>query len=197
MTTQRPALALAAALAAADLGCASARPDTTFHEVPKGLVHVVFTGIAEAPLEELSGREAVALRDKVTAEHARTYLQEGHVAWFFHAFDEDQLIFFVARWDPADIIGGTYHVLARYDVRRTRRTERALGVADEIAEYERGIGRVRAGMSLQEIEAILGKPGQVIQLGPVGAFDYLYPDLCVRFLEGRAAHLWPPDRCKP
>lgn len=178
------------------LGCAHAGPDTTFHVVPKGLVHVVFTGVDEAPLEELSSKQAIALHDKVRAEHQRTAAQEGHVAWFFHAFDADQLIFFVARWDPGDVIGGTYHVLTRYEVRRTRRVERALGVADEIAEYERGIGPVHAGMSLQEVEAQRGRPETVIQLGPYGAFDYVYPDVCVRFLEARAAHVWPPERCQ-
>jgi hypothetical protein len=188
----RPLLALPLLAA---LGCAHG-PDTTFHVVPKGLVHVVFTGVDAAPLEELSGREAIALHDKVTAEHARTAREEGHVAWFFHAFDADQLIFFVARWEPGDVIGGTYHVLTRYEVRRTRKSERALGVADEIAEYERGIGPVHAGMSLQEVEATRGRPELVYPLGPFGAFDYVYPDVCVRFLEGRAAHVWPPDRCQ-
>jgi hypothetical protein len=177
------------------LGCAHAGPDTTFHEVPKGLVHVVFTGVDEAPLEELSAREAIALHAKVKAERARTAQQEGHVAWFFHAFDADQLIFFVARWEPGEPLGGTYHVLTRYEVRRTRKVEKALDVADEIAEYERGIGPVHAGMSQQEVEAQRGRPETVIELGPVGAFDYVYPDVCVRFLEGRAAHVWAPERC--
>lgn len=189
MSLGRRSLALALLL-----GCAH-RPDTTFHVVPKGLVHVVFTGVDEAPLEELTGKQAVALHDKVRAEHARTATEDGHVAWFFHAFDRDQLIFFVARWDPADVVGGTYHVLTRYEVRRTRKLERALDVADEIAEYERGIGTVHAGMSLQEVENQRGRPETVVPLGPFGAFDYVYPDLCVRFLEGRAAHVWPPDRC--
>lgn len=192
MTTRR-SLALALLLAT---GCAHTQHGT-FHEVPKGLVHVVFSGVAESPLQTISGREAIALRDKVVAEHERTYLQEGHVAWFFHGFDDEHLIFLVARWDAAELVGGTYHVISRYEVNRSRRIERALGVADEIAEYERGVGKVHAGMSLPEVEALRGKPGAVIQLGPVGAFDYVYDDLCVRFLEGRAAHLWPPDRCKP
>lgn len=190
--------ALVPGLAALTLACASARPDGgLLHVVPKGLVHVVFTGIAEAPLQELSGREALALHEKVDAELKRTYRDEGHVAWFFHAFDEDDLFFIVARWHAGAVSGGTYEVFTRYEVRRTRRIERALGVADEIAAYERGIGQVRAGMSLAEVEAARGKPEEVVQLGPVGSFDYVYPDLCVRFLEGRAAHLWAPDRCRP
>jgi hypothetical protein len=192
-----PALRCASGLLALALACASARHDGQLHVVPKGLVHVVFTRIAEAPREELSAREAIALREKIEAERARTYRDEGHVAWFFHAFDDDDLVFIVARWQPGEVIGGTYEAIARYEVRRTARIERALGVADEIAEYERGVGRVHAGMSHAEVEAARGKPDAVIQLGPFGAFDYIYPDLCVRFLEGRAAHLWAPDRCRP
>lgn len=191
------ARALIGLIVAAGLGCAGTRASSGFHEVPQGLVHVVFTEVDVAPLEELSGREAVKLREKVAAEHRRTYLDEGHVAWFFHGFDEEQLYFFVARWEPGDIVGGTYHVLTRYEVRRTRRVERALGVADDIAEYERGAGGLRAGMSQQEVEAARGVPERVIQLGPWGAFDYVYKDICVRFLEGRAAHLWEPSRCAP
>lgn len=187
--------ALLASLAVTLAGCAGSRSGT-LHEVPKGLVHVVFTGLDEAPSDQLSGREAVKLRDKIDEEHRRTYLDDGHAAWFFHAFDEDELYFIVARWEGGDVVGGTYHVLTRYEVRRTRRIEKALGVADEIAEYERGVGKVRAGMSLHEVQDLRGAPDHVIQLGPVGAFDYVYKDLCVRFLEGRAAHLWPAESCR-
>lgn len=193
MNRRSPA-ALVLSLACA---CASARPDERLHEVPKGLVHVIFTGIAEAPLEPLSGREAVALQTRVQAELERTVREEGHVAWFFHAFDHDDLFFILARWNSGERVGGTYEVFARYEVPRSRRTERMLGVAEEIAEYERGIGKVRAGMSLAEVEAVRGPPDDLVQLGPVGAFDLLYPDLCIRFLEGRAAHLWSPERCQP
>ena len=190
--------AVASALAVLALACATAHPAVGhLHVVPKGLVHVVFRGIAEAPLVELSGREAIALQKKIAEELRRTYGDEGHVAWFFHAFDEDDLIFIVARWRDGEVLGGTYEVFTRYQVRRTRRIEQALGVADEIAAYERGVGPVRAGMSQAEVEAAHGKPDAVIQLGPFGAFDYVYPDLCVRFLEGRAAHLWAPERCRP
>lgn len=163
--------------------------------VPKGLVHVTFTGLDEAPLEHISGREAIALHAKVKSEAARTAREDGHVAWFFHAFDSEELIFFVARYEQGPTTG-TYHVLTRYEVRRTARVERALGVADEIAEYERGVGPVHAGMSMQEVEAARGKPDKVVPLGPWGAYDYVYPDVCVRILEGRAAHVWPAERCK-
>lgn len=192
--TTRP-LALALALALAGPGCA--HEHGAFREVPKGLVHVVFKDIAGSPLQELSGREAIALRDLIAAERERTYLQEGHVAWFFHGFDDEHLIFLVAHWHPAEVVGGAYHVLSRYEVPRSRRLERALDVADLIADYEKGAGKVRAGMSQQEVEARRGKPETVIQLGPFGAFDYIYDDLCVRFLEGRAAHLWKPEQCRP
>lgn len=185
-----------AALAFALAGCATAPDSGRMHEVPKGLVHVVFTGFESAPLESISGREALELQTRAREELQRTIRDEGHVAWFFHGFDDDDLVFILARWNPGERIGGTYEVFARYHVPRSRRLERRLGVADEIAEYERGIGPVHAGMSLQEVEAQRGRPETVIQLGPYGAFDYVYPDVCVRFLEARAAHVWPPERCQ-
>lgn len=194
---QVPAALALVLVVLASVACAGGRRDGRLHEIPKGLVHVVFTGFADAPLESLSAREAVALQMKVREEFTRTARDEGHVAWFFHAFDDDDLIFILARWNSGERIGGTYEVFARYDVPRSRRTERLLGVADEIAEYERGVGKVRAGMSLAEVEAVRGPPDELVQLGPVGAFDILYPDLCVRFLAGRAAHLWAPERCRP
>ncbi|MBZ5714027.1 hypothetical protein [Nannocystis pusilla] len=42
-----------------------------------------------------------------------------------------------------------------------------------------------------------GEPEQLVELGPVGAFDLIDPDPCVRLLDGRAAHLWSPERCRP
>ncbi|WP_434421567.1 hypothetical protein [Nannocystis pusilla] len=189
---KRSSLALALLAGA----CATNPDGGRLHEIPKGLVHVVFTGIDTAPREDLSWREALRLQERAREELQRTARDEGHVAWFFHAFDEDDLIFILARWQPGQL-GGTYEVTARYSVPRTRRGERMLGVADEIAEYERGVGKIHAGMSLAEVEAVRGKPDQLVELGPFGAFDIIYPDLCVRFLKGRAAHLWSPERCQP
>ncbi|MDC0673644.1 hypothetical protein [Nannocystis radixulma] len=186
---------LPAALAFALCACASG--SGRMHEIPKGLVHVTFRGFESAPRETLSGREAIDLQNKAREEMQRTIRDDGHVAWFFHGFDDDDLVFILARWDPGERIGGTYEVFARYHVSRGRRLERLLGVADEIAEYEKGVGKVRAGMSLADVEALRGKPERLVELGPVGAFDLIYPDLCVRFLEGRAAHLWSPERCQP
>lgn len=192
----KPALAALALALFVHAAAACASTDGRLHVVPKGLARVTFVGFDAAPVESLSGREAVALQMKTREEFTRTARDEGHVAWFFHAFDDDRLVFVLASWRSHERLGGTYEVFARYDVPRSRRTERMLGVADEIAEYERGVGKLRAGMSLSEVEAVRGAPDEVIRLGPPGAFDVLYPDLCVRFLEGRAAHLWPPERCR-
>ncbi|MDC0722384.1 hypothetical protein [Nannocystis bainbridge] len=178
-------------------GACATQPDRgRWREIPKGLVHVVFTGIDAAPSESIGWREAVDLQNKAREELQRTVREEGHVAWFFHAFDDDDLVFILARWHAGGL-GGTYEVFTRYLVPRGRRGERMLGVADEIAEYERGVGKVRAGMSLADVETVRGKPDKLVELGPFGAFDVVYPDLCVRFLEGRAAHLWSPERCQP
>jgi hypothetical protein len=67
----------------------------------------------------------------------------------------------------------------------------------EIREYETGQAGVRAGMSPAEVEAIKGKPTEVNELGPFGAFDWRYADVCVRFLENRVAFTRELRACGP
>ena len=187
------------ALACLVLACATATPpDESIaderHVIPQGLVHVGFRDLDTAPLERIPLREALRLRDVVEHERLITSRDPNHRAWFFHAFDRRTLEFFVARWQPLRQ-GGTYTAERRILVRRSDHAARALAVDDTIAGYEQGRGDLRAGMSAADVERRRGLPQQVIQLGPVGAFDHVYPDLCVRFLSGRVAHLWPRAAC--
>jgi hypothetical protein len=171
-----------------------AAPPNGRHVVPHGLVHVSFRGIDAVAAEVLPLHEAVTLRAAVLTAYETTHRDPDHRAWFFHAFDRSTLVFFVARWQPL-AHGGIYTAERRIVVRRDARTESALEVADIIAQYEHGSGNLRAGMTPEEVERRRGKPPQVQQLGPVGSFDYLYPDLCARFLDNRVAHLWPRTSC--
>lgn len=171
-----------------------AAPPDGRHIVPQGLVHVSFRGIDAVAAEVLSLHEALDLRAAVLTALETTRRDPGHRAWFFHAFDRSTLVFFVARWQPLTQ-GGIYTAERRIVVRRDARTESALEVAGVIAEYEQGAGNLRAGMTREEVERRRGPPPQVQELGPVGSFDYLYPDLCARFLNNRVAHLWPRTAC--
>lgn len=166
------------------------------HVIPQGLVHAAFAGEATAPRERLALRDALAVRDAVELSYRTTYKDRDHRKWFFHAFDRRFLEFQVARWLPREL-GSLYIVERRIFVRRDRRSVAALDVADRIAEYEHGTGDLRAGMTPEEVTRRRGPPEHVQQLGPFGSFDFVYADRCVRFLDGRAAHLWPRASCIP
>jgi len=175
---------------------ASDSTDPDRHVIPQGLVHVAFTGEDSAPRERLALRDALVVRDATELAYRTTHRDSGHRKWFFHAFDRRFLEFQVARWQPRDL-GGTYVVERRIFVRRDRRATAALAVADRISEYEHGTGDLRAGMTPEEVTRRRGPPEHVQQLGPFGSFDFIYTDLCVRFLDGHAAHLWPRASCIP
>jgi predicted esterase len=159
------------------------------HVIPQGLVHVKFTGTETAPLADTSADEAARIRERAEIAYRETYRDSGHRRWFFDAFDTRFLFFFIARWTPDARLGGTYAAERRYRVPRTPGAERALGVSDAIRQYEVGDQGVKAGMSVTEVEAVLGKPAQRRELGPVGSFDYSYPAACVRFLGFKVAHV--------
>ncbi len=166
------------------------------HVIPQGLVHVAFAGEDTAPRERLTLRDALAVRDAIELSYRTTYQDRDHRKWFFHAFDRRFLEFQVARWLPREL-GSLYIVERRIFVRRDRRSVAALDVADRIAEYEQGAGDLRAGMTPEEVTRRRGPPEHVQQLGPFGSFDFVYADRCIRFLDGRAAHLWPRASCVP
>ncbi|MEZ4453697.1 MAG: hypothetical protein R3B09_29855 [Nannocystaceae bacterium] len=163
--------------------------------VPKGLVHVRFDGVDEAPQRPLSWQEAARQREGIDAARVGAATVAGHRRWFFHAFDRATLVFFIARWEPQEPSGGVYHAESVILVQRSKEAERALEVDEALREYETGRAGLRAGMRPEEVEAQHGAPTSVQELGPFGSFDYLYADVCVRFLDGRVAHLWAPQQC--
>lgn len=192
-------LALAALLILITPACDPADtrpPDAGRHIIPQGLVHVSFRDLDTAPVERLPLHEALTVRAAATRDHETYYQEPGHRLWFFHAFDRRTLVFIVARWQPLHH-GGIYTAERRIHVRRDRHSVLALDVAGTIAQYERGTGDLRAGMTPADVERRRGPPEQVNQLGPFGSFDYIYPDLCARFLDARVARLWPRSACLP
>jgi hypothetical protein len=165
------------------------------HVIPNGLVHVVLVGFDEAPAIELEAADARARQDDLERRLKDTYRDPNHERWFFHAFDAREMEFVIAKWEPHAPVGGRYVAVQRIRVARSPDAERALLVADVIKQYEQGEGGVRAGMTPEEVRAAKGAPNQEQQLGPFGAFDWIYPDQCVRFLQGRVAHVWEASRC--
>jgi hypothetical protein len=164
--------------------------------LPNGLVHVVLVGFDTAPALDLDAARAAARRDAVTERYRTTYLDTGHEKWFFHAFDDRELVFVVARWEPRSPSGGRYIATQRLRVARSTASVRTLGLEETIREYEVGTGGLRAGMNPDEVRAVKGPPLGENQLGPFGAFDWVYDDLCVRFLEGRVSDVRTRDRCR-
>lgn len=167
------------------------------HFLPNGLVHVVLEGFDDAPATALSTEAAVSRRDAVERRFGDTYLEPGHERWFFHAFDDRELVFVVARWEPRRPVGGRYVGVERIRVARVPAAERALGAAETIREYDVGSAGVKADMTANEVEVVKGKPERVLQLGPFGAFDWIYADQCVRFLGERVARVGERGACAP
>ncbi|MCA9637999.1 MAG: hypothetical protein KC420_18350 [Myxococcales bacterium] len=195
--------ALALALAVAASGCTGPKGQVSDNPepaaagarqvIPQGLVHVGFVDVDAAPAKTFPWRDAAALRDEIN--RGQVGGEAGHLRWFFHAFDRRHMWFFIGRYEPREPVGGVYRAERQVIVRRSRAAELGLGVAATIAGYERGQVGLRAGMSPEEVEARHGAPQQVIQLGPFGAFDYIYADICVRFLENQASHILARELC--
>lgn len=69
----------------------------------------------------------------------------------------------------------------------SQEAEDGLGVSGIIKLYEVGKHGIKAGMTEEEVVAILGKPKSVNELGPLGSFDYFYDGVNIRFLDFKVA----------
>jgi hypothetical protein len=167
------------------------------HVIPNGLVHVTLVGFDDAETATLDPDDAVKRKREVERRFAATYRDDGHERWFFHAFDARELVFVIARWERHEPVGGSYVATKRIVVPRSDDAERDLGVDATIRQYEHATGGVKAGMNTDEVRAARGDPEREQPLGPWGAFDWVYPDACVRFLGNRVAHVWSRDACVP
>jgi hypothetical protein len=165
------------------------------HVVPNGLVEVRLEDFDLVSYLDVDLHTAVQTREAVEAEFDASYGLVGHPRWFFHAFDQENLDFIVARFEPTERDHSRYVAQRRLRVKRTKEAEVALGVADVVAEYEVGTSGVKAGMSPREVGAIAGRAYTRRPLGPPGAYELKYASLCVQYLEGRVAHVWSKDQC--
>ena len=165
------------------LGCEEeAVKENKKYSIPSGLVGVRFEAIEKVSIEDI---------DLSKLQKLRSEAEDKNLRWFFKEFDRDNLLFHVAKYVPNPVPfkrpWGTYVVQKIYRIKRSKKSEKELGVSGTIDLYETGAHGIKAGMSEKEVVARLGKPEKIIQLGPFGAFDYLYDDIQVRFLEYRVA----------
>lgn len=165
------------------------------HLVPNGLPNVTLEDFDKVAFVDADLHEAVQTRRAIDVELERTQKLPEHRRWFFYAFDRNHLDFVVARYFPTGKKGGRYVAEHRLRVRRTGDAEHALLVADTVRQQELGDRGVKVGMARRQVEAKLGRASREQALGSAGAFDMLYPSLCVRFVDNRVAHVWQRARC--
>jgi hypothetical protein len=176
-------------------GCASTPPPAERHIVPPSLVHVALEDFDIVSFLDVDLHTAIQTREAVESEFESAYGKKGHPRWFFHAFDGKNLDFVVARFEPRDATRPRYVAQRRLRVKRSREAERALGVAEVVREYEIGTRGVKAGMSRREVTGVVGRPQSWIPRADPGSFDLLYPSFCVRFTNGKVAHVRRRDEC--
>jgi hypothetical protein len=173
------------------VGCAPARSlPVDRHVVPKAMAGVSLENFDAVSQVDVDLYTAVQTREAVESEFRSTYGKRGHQRWFFHAFDVANLDFVVARYEPTTKTRLRYVAERRIRVRRSREAERELGVMDVVFEYNSGARMVKPGMSRRDVVRLAGRAEMERPLGEVGAFDMKYPAFCVRFLEGKVAHVW-------
>lgn len=109
----------------------------------------------------------------------------------FRAFDDGHLHFSLARLVRNPEKGrrpwARLTVIRRLRVARSIDAENRLDVRTIVEDYERPRRGIRAGMSPEAVKRALGQPTRTEQLGPVGSFDFIYPNRRVRFLGGKVA----------
>jgi hypothetical protein len=193
-------MAIAVAVLPCSAGCASSSsraPVVDRHVVPNGLVQVSLVDFEIVSFIDIDLHTAVQTREAVESEFNTAYGKTGHPRWFFHAFDQTNLDFVVARFEPKDSLRPRYVAERRLRVKRTREAERALGVTAVVREYEIGTRGVKAGMSRRDVIKVAGRAESEKQLGPQGAFDMRYVAFCVRFVDSKVAHIWRREQCTP
>lgn len=189
--------AIAACAIASVSGCAttSSRTNLDRYVVPNRLVNAELEEFDIVSFVDIDLHTAVQTREAVDTEFHRAYGRAGHLRWFFHAFDDKNLDFVVARFEPGDGGAARYVAQRRLRVQRTREAERALGVNAVLAEHEIGTAGVKAGMSHRQVTSILGDAEARVPRSEAGSFDLLYGTVCVRITRERVEHVWRRDLC--
>lgn len=120
------------------------------HVLPNGLSHVVLEDFEVVSFLDVDLHTAVQTREAVESEFGARYGQTGHLRWFFHAFDDSNLDFIVARYAPKDSTCPRYVAERRLRVRRSPEAEQALGVMYAVRQDDSGrrsVKPVKTGMA--------------------------------------------------
>jgi hypothetical protein len=152
--------------------------------VPQALIGVSFKGIDTAKADSKTLAQAAALKDTIDKEHKEHYTEDGHRAWFFHAFDKHHLYFFVARYhvECENMLGCLEYIVEKMiRVPRTAAALEKLEVKDKVDLYEKGVQGIRGGMTRDEVTALLGEPESEVPLQLFGSFRLFYPGLTITF----------------
>lgn len=178
-------------------GCAeSSRPTEPRHFVPSTIAPVALLDFDLVSFVDVDLHTAVQTREAVESEFGKHYGLPGHPRWFFHSFDQHNLDFVVARYEPTDARASRYVAQRRLRVKRTPEAERALGVSDVVREYEVGGARgVKAGMTRREATRRLGRAESERPLTSPSATEVRYSAACVVYVDDKVARVWPRDVC--
>jgi hypothetical protein len=177
-------------------GCHASQPKVVDrHVVPKSLANVSLVNFESVASVDVDLHTAVQTREAVESEFKTTYGRTGHPRWFFHAFDVANLDFIVARYEPTMATPSRYVAERRIRVRRSSEAERELGVMEVVFSYERSTRGLKVGMLRKDVVKVVGRPETERPLSRPGSFDMRYPAFCVRFVEGKVAHVWRREQC--
>jgi len=185
----RPPLLVIAAFGA----CGSATHLTT---VPVGLT---LENETAAPTVQLSLDAAIARRDELRADDPPPGIQRGERAWFFRAYDDDQLVFLEGSYHPYDDPRptkrvGRYQIERRVIVPRSERALDALGVRAEVEMREDGVCGIRVGMTSIEVRERLGEPTAVTYPQAFGCVNEDYGGVHVDMCQDAVRHV-SAERC--
>lgn len=124
-------------LSAGPAGCATTPPPVDRHVLPATLTSVTLEDFEGVGGQDVDVHTAVQTRDAVESEFSRGYGQKGHMRWFFHAFDGQNLDFVVARYEPSKTGTDKYVAQQLLRVKRTPDAELRLGVSDVVKDHEK------------------------------------------------------------
>lgn len=124
-------------LSAGPAGCATTPPPVDRHVVPTTLTSVTLEDFEGVGGQDVDVHTAVQTREAVESEYTRGNGQKGHMRWFFHAFDGQNLDFVVARYEPSKTGSNKYVAQQLLRVKRTPDAEVRLGVTDVVKSHEK------------------------------------------------------------
>jgi hypothetical protein len=162
-------------------------------------IGLTLDGEASAPTARLSVDKAIARRDELRADDPPVGIQAGERAWFFRAYDDDELVFLEGSYMPYNDSRpqkrvGRYHIDRRVVVPRTDRAVDALGVRLEIEQRGPGICGIRVGMHSADVHARLGDPTSVAYMQAAGCVAEQYGAITVQLCQDAVTHV-SGERC--